>query len=170
MIESGDSNDVKWGNRLGYIILPFHLAMHNDPLEYVRKAKKIVERKKRSLEVIFTNMVTEFTLKLFGAKAGAFIFSRMLKHISIGFSNVTGPTEHVVLCGHPVTFIAPSAYGLPEALFIHYQSYGSTMKVILAVDETVFPDYHQLLDDFFESLQLIKGAASSLPTTSIKND
>lgn len=68
MIESGDSNDVKWGNRLGYIILPFHLAMHNDPLEYVRKAKKIVERKKRSLEVIFTNMVTEFTLKLFGAK------------------------------------------------------------------------------------------------------
>ncbi|PNT66932.1 hypothetical protein BRADI_3g18630v3 [Brachypodium distachyon] len=145
MIESGDSNDVKWGNRLGYIILPFHLAMHNDPLEYVRKAKKIVERKKRSLEVIFTNMVTEFTLKLFGAKAGAFIFSRMLKHISIGFSNVTGPTEHVVLCGHPVTFIAPSAYGLPEALFIHYQSYGSTMK-------------------------LIKGAASSLPTTSIKND
>ncbi|KQJ95232.1 hypothetical protein BRADI_3g15950v3 [Brachypodium distachyon] len=144
MIESGDSNDVKWGNRLGYIILPFHIAMHNDPLEYVRKAKKTVERKKSSLEVIFTNMVTEFIIKTLGAK--------------------------VVFCGHPVSFIAPSLYGAPEALFVHYQSYGSTMKVILAVDEAVFPDYHKLLDDFSESLQLIKGAASRLPTTSIKND
>lgn len=56
------------------------------------------------------------------------------------------------------------------ALFVHYQSYGSAMKVILAVDEAVFPDYIQLLDDFSESLRLIKGAASSLSTTSIKND
>ncbi|XP_024316939.1 O-acyltransferase WSD1 isoform X2 [Brachypodium distachyon] len=114
MIESGDSNDVKWGNRFGYIILPFHIAMHNDPLEYVRKTKRMVERKKRSLEVIFTNMVTEFTLKFFGAKAGAFIFNRMFKHVSIGFSNVSGPTEQVVFCGHPVKFIAPSVYGPPQ--------------------------------------------------------
>ncbi|XP_024316944.1 O-acyltransferase WSD1 isoform X8 [Brachypodium distachyon] len=103
-------------------------------------------------------------------QAGAFIFNRMFKHVSIGFSNVSGPTEQVVFCGHPVKFIAPSVYGPPQALFVHYQSYGSAMKVILAVDEAVFPDYIQLLDDFSESLRLIKGAASSLSTTSIKND
>ncbi|XBI82995.1 hypothetical protein VPH35_091565 [Triticum aestivum] len=54
MIDSGKSDDVDWGNQLGYILLPFHLAMHDDPLAYVRKAKKTVDRKKSSLEVIFT--------------------------------------------------------------------------------------------------------------------
>jgi hypothetical protein len=38
------------------------------------------------------------------------------------------------------------------------------MMVNLAVDEAQFPDSHELLDDFVESLRLIKGAASSVGT------
>jgi hypothetical protein len=33
--------------------------------------------------------------------------------------------------------------------------------VNLAVDEAQFPDCHELLDDFVESLRLIRGAASN---------
>ncbi|XP_062222637.1 wax ester synthase/diacylglycerol acyltransferase 11-like isoform X2 [Phragmites australis] len=69
MIESGKENDVKWGNKLGFIILPFHIGLHDDPLQYVRKAKKIVDRKKSSLEVIFTHLAAEIILKIFGLKA-----------------------------------------------------------------------------------------------------
>ncbi|KAM0913643.1 hypothetical protein ACQ4PT_012062 [Festuca glaucescens] len=54
LIEFGKSSDVGWGNQLGYIILPFHVAMHDDPLVYVRKAKKTLDRKKRTLEMVFT--------------------------------------------------------------------------------------------------------------------
>ena len=68
MLESGNSNEVKWGNQLGYIILPFHIAMHKDPLEYVRKAKKIVDRKKSSLEVLFTHMLGEVIIQTLGVK------------------------------------------------------------------------------------------------------
>ncbi|VAI35037.1 unnamed protein product [Triticum turgidum subsp. durum] len=68
MIDSGKSDDVDWGNQLGYILLPFHLAMHDDPLAYVRKAKKTVDRKKSSLEVIFTCKMGESFLKMFGLK------------------------------------------------------------------------------------------------------
>uniref|UniRef100_A0A453LFF8 Uncharacterized protein n=2 Tax=Aegilops tauschii subsp. strangulata TaxID=200361 RepID=A0A453LFF8_AEGTS len=68
MIDSGKSNDVDWGNQLGYILLPFHLAIHDDPLAYVRKAKKTVDRKKSSLEVIFTCKMGESFLKMFGLK------------------------------------------------------------------------------------------------------
>nr|CAB3474385.1 unnamed protein product [Digitaria exilis] len=57
MIEAGKSKAVKWGNKLGYIILPFHIAMHDDPLEYVRTAKKTVDRKKSSLEALFTHLL-----------------------------------------------------------------------------------------------------------------
>ncbi|KAM0887695.1 hypothetical protein ACQ4PT_028831 [Festuca glaucescens] len=42
------------------------------------------------------------------------------------------------------------------ALTVHYQSYSNTIKVILAVDEEQFPDHGQLLDDFTESLRIIK--------------
>ena len=68
MIESGKSNAVRWGNRLGYIILPFHLAMHDDPLEYIRKAKRVIVRKKNSLEVIIIHTAIEISFKILGPK------------------------------------------------------------------------------------------------------
>ncbi|KQK09949.1 O-acyltransferase WSD1 [Brachypodium distachyon] len=162
MIESGKGSDVKWENRLGFIILPFFIGMHSDPLDYVRKAKKVVDRKKSSLEVVFTHVAAEVILKLFGLKAAGAIFHRMISHTTISFSNMTGPVEQVEFCGHPVLFIAPSGYGPPEALTVNYQSYVKTVKVNLAVDEAQFPDCHELLDDFAESLEHIKDAASSL--------
>uniref|UniRef100_A0A453LFG5 O-acyltransferase WSD1 C-terminal domain-containing protein n=1 Tax=Aegilops tauschii subsp. strangulata TaxID=200361 RepID=A0A453LFG5_AEGTS len=169
MIESGRSNDVAWGNQLGYILLPFHLAMHNDPLAYVRKAKMTVDRKKSSLEAIFTCKTSEVFVKMFGLKAGAFTFRRMFANTTISFSNLVGPTEKIELCGHPVVFIAPSVYGVPQALIVHYQSYNNTIKIVLSVDEEIFPNYSQLLDDFVESFGLIKDAASRL-SESIKKE
>ncbi|XP_048531165.1 wax ester synthase/diacylglycerol acyltransferase 11-like isoform X1 [Triticum urartu] len=170
MIESGRSNDVAWGNQLGYILLPFHLAMHDNPLAYVRKAKMTVDRKKSSLEAIFTCKTSEVFVKMFGLKqAGAFIFRRMFANTTISFSNLVGPTEKIELCGHPVVFIAPSVYGVPQALIMHYQSYNNTIKIVLSVDEEIFPDYSQLLDDFVVSFGLIKDAASRL-SESIKKE
>ncbi|KAM0894252.1 hypothetical protein ACQ4PT_024587 [Festuca glaucescens] len=162
MIESGKSDDVAWGNQLGYIILPFHLAMHDDPLAYIRKAKKTLDRKKSSLEVVFTCKMSELFLKMFGVKAGAFIFRRMFANTTISFTSMIGPAEQTNWCGHPVVFIAPSVYGVPQALIMHYQSYGSTIKVILSVDKEIFPDYSQLLDDFADSFRCIKDAASKI--------
>ncbi|CAN6196764.1 unnamed protein product [Urochloa humidicola] len=171
MIKSGKSNAVRWGNRLGYIILPFHLAMHDDPLEYVRKAKEIIDRKKSSLEVIIIHMAIEIIFKIFGPKqAGAYIFNNVLRNTTITFSNLIGPTEQIELCGHPVAYIAPSVYGLQQALTVHYQSYSNTIKVILAVDEAQFPDSIQLLDDFTESLNLTKDAAAKISTKLMKKE
>ncbi|CAO2197463.1 unnamed protein product [Urochloa humidicola] len=158
MIESGKSKEVKWGNKLGFIILPFHIAMHDDPLEYVRTAKKTVDRKKSSLEALFTHALGEMVLKFCGVKLAATIFGRMIAHTTISFSNMVGPAEQVEFCGHPVAFIAPSVYGPPEALTVHYQSYSNTIKVILAVDEAHFA-CRKLLDDFAGPLTRIRDAA-----------
>lgn len=45
---------------------------------------------------------------------------------------------------------------------MNYQSYVNTIMVNLALDEAQFPDYDELLDDFVESLEQIKDAASRL--------
>ncbi|KAG0541491.1 hypothetical protein BDA96_02G021100 [Sorghum bicolor] len=172
MIETGKSNAVRWGNRLGYIILPFHLAMHDDPLEYVRKAKQVIDRKKNSLEVLVVHLSIEIVFKVFGPKAGAYIFNKLLSNTTMALSNLIGPPEQIELCGHPVAYIAPSVYGLQQAITVHYQSYNNTIKVVLAVDEEQFPDSRQLLDDFAECLKLTKDAAAktTMSTKMIKNE
>ncbi|KAF6998848.1 hypothetical protein CFC21_014935 [Triticum aestivum] len=166
MVECGKSNDATWGNKLGYIILPFRIAMHDDQIAYIREAKKMAERKRRSLEVIMTQKMTEIFLKCFGVKATSFIVHRMLGNTTLLFSNMIGPVERIDLWGHTVTFIAPSVYGPGEGLILNYQSYSSTIKVVLSFDEEKLPDHRHLLDDFVESLRLIKDAASKLTESS----
>ncbi|BAD73756.1 unknown protein [Oryza sativa Japonica Group] len=160
MMESGKNNGVKWGNRFGYMILPFHLAKHDDPLEYVRKATKVTRRKKSSMEAIFTYWSADMVVKLFGIKAAASLCYGMFSNTTLSFSNLAGPSEQILFCGNPIVYISPTSYGHPHALTMHWQSYMNTIKLALAVDETQFPDAHELLDDFTESMRLIREAAS----------
>ncbi|KAJ1284794.1 hypothetical protein BS78_03G232500 [Paspalum vaginatum] len=160
MMESSKDNGARWGNKLGYMLIPFHLAKHDDPVEYVRTAARVARRKKSSMESVFTFWSGDMVLKLFGIKAAAALCYGMFVNTTLSFSNMVGPTEQVLFCGNPIVYIAPGTYGHPHALTIHYQSYMNTVKLVLSVDEARFPDCHQLLDDFAESLRLIRKAAS----------
>ncbi|VAI20331.1 unnamed protein product [Triticum turgidum subsp. durum] len=194
MIESGKSNHVAWGNQLGYILLPFHLAMHSDPLAYVRKAKKIIDRKKSSLEVIFTCKMNAFFVKMFGMKSSTgtqlsslhlVVMEVHMRNYNIQFKEhsnkvrctltpiTSGVFTIMRIDGSPIkemTYLG-WAYTLPtKALVVQYQSYDNTIKVILSVDDEVIPDYAQLLDDFTESFGRIKDASSRLSASMIKKE
>ncbi|KAM0863102.1 hypothetical protein ACQ4PT_044818 [Festuca glaucescens] len=160
MMDSSKDNAVKWGNQIGYIVLPFHIAMHDDPLEYIRLGKKTADRKKRSLEAVFTYWSGNLVVKLLGIKAAAALCYGMFTNTTMSFSSLAGPAEKVEFYGHPIVYIATSVYGHPHALTVHFQSYMNIMKLVLAVDDEQFPDSHQLLDDFAESLRLVRQAAS----------
>ncbi|GJM89699.1 hypothetical protein PR202_ga05911 [Eleusine coracana subsp. coracana] len=161
MMDSSKSNKAKWGNLIGYILLPFHIAMHDDPLEYIRQGKRTVDRKKTSLEAVFTYWSGNLIVKLFGMKAAAALCYGMFTNTTMSFSSMVGPAEKVEFYGHPIVYIAPTVYGHPHALTVHYQSYNDIVKLVLSVDDSQFPDCHQLLDDFAESLRLIREAAST---------
>ncbi|KAJ0971732.1 hypothetical protein J5N97_019691 [Dioscorea zingiberensis] len=158
MMQDG-KGDVKWGNWLGYVILTFPIVLFRDPLDYVRKGKAIADRKKKSLEAIFTYTAADLIVSFFGIKVTAALSHRVLCHTTLSFSNIIGPVEEIAFYGHPIVYIAPSVYGHPQALTVHYQSYMNKMEIVLAVDESAIPDPHQLLEDLAESLQLIKDAA-----------
>uniref|UniRef100_A0ACD5TDV7 Uncharacterized protein n=1 Tax=Avena sativa TaxID=4498 RepID=A0ACD5TDV7_AVESA len=160
MMDSGKDNTMKWGNQIGYIVLPFHIAMHDDPLEYIRQGKKTADRKKRSLEAVFTYWSGNLVVKLLGIKAAAALCYGMFTNTTMSFSSLAGPAEKVEFYGHPIVYIATSVYGHPHALTVHFQSYMNIMKLVFAVDDEQFPDSHQLLDDFAESLRLVRQAAS----------
>ncbi|KAK3404010.1 hypothetical protein EUGRSUZ_K00371 [Eucalyptus grandis] len=154
------NSKCKWGNWIGYILIPFSIGSEDDPLEYVHKAKATIDRKKLSLEAIITFVCAELVLKLFGVKVASAIAHRFLSNTTVAFSNVIGPVEEISFYGHPIAFLAPSVYGHPHALTIHFQSYVNKMTIAVAVDPDVIPDPHQLCDDIEESLKTIKAAVS----------
>ncbi len=59
---------TRWGNLIGYILLPFTIALQDNPLDYVLQAKATIDRKKRSLEAICTFSSGQLILRTFGVK------------------------------------------------------------------------------------------------------
>ncbi|XP_059634371.1 wax ester synthase/diacylglycerol acyltransferase 11-like [Cornus florida] len=156
MMEKG--KDGRWGNKTGYVLLPLSIAFQDDPLDYVREAKVVMDSKKASVEPNYAYFVAKFVSKFFGSKAAGALSRRVFSIATMWFSNVAGPREEITLCGHPLAYIAPSCYGQSSALLIHAMSYADKLTFILSVDEETIPDPHQLCDDLEESLNLMKNA------------
>ncbi|ESQ45618.1 hypothetical protein EUTSA_v10010299mg [Eutrema salsugineum] len=155
----------RWGNWIGYIVFPFSISLRDDPLEHLRKAKKIIDRKKNSLEAALTFIVGKLMIHSFGVKVTANIINRALSNTTMSFSNLIGPIEEISFFGHPITYMAPSVYGHPHALTMHFQSYMNKMTISVTVDPMVISDPHQLLDDWEESLRMIKIAVQERGST-----
>ncbi|KAK6918215.1 O-acyltransferase, WSD1-like, N-terminal [Dillenia turbinata] len=153
-----ESETVNWGNQIGYVLLPFKIALKDDPIDYVLEAKATIDRKKNSFEALYTFSISELILKVFGIKAASAISHRILAHTTMCFSNLAGPMEEIGFCGHPMTYLAPTSYGQPHALMINFQSYMNQMRIVVSVEEKAVPDPHRLLDEIQESLQLIKNS------------
>ncbi|KAG7565002.1 O-acyltransferase WSD1 C-terminal [Arabidopsis suecica] len=58
----------RWGNWIGYIVFPFSIGLRDDPLEHLRRAKMIIDRKKNSLEAALTFVAGKIILKTFGVE------------------------------------------------------------------------------------------------------
>ncbi|KVH89025.1 O-acyltransferase, WSD1, C-terminal [Cynara cardunculus var. scolymus] len=152
------NTEAKWGNWIGYVLLPFTIGIRDDPIDYVREAKATIDRKKHSLEALYTFSISELVLKFFGIKAASSLSHKIITHTTLCFSNLVGPLEEIGFYGHGMEFIAPSSYGQPHGLMINFQSYVNKMTIVLSVDESTIPDPHKLLDDLEDSLKLIKEA------------
>ncbi|OAY49015.1 wax ester synthase/diacylglycerol acyltransferase 11 [Manihot esculenta] len=153
--------EAKWGNWIGYVLLPFTIAIRDDPIDYVREAKATVDRKKRSLEAFCTFSIAEMILKLLGIKTANSISHRTISHTTMCFSNLVGPQEEIGFYGHPMAYLAPSSFNQPHGLMINFQSYANKMSIVLSVDEKTVPDPHQLIHDIIGSLKSIKDAVVS---------
>ncbi|KAG7973714.1 hypothetical protein I3843_06G010400 [Carya illinoinensis] len=93
-----------------------------------------------------------------GIQVATAIICRALSNITMAISGVVGPQEEISFYGHPIAYLAPTVYGDPTALVIHYQSYVNKMTISLSVDPSVIPDPHDLCNDIEESLKLIRHA------------
>ncbi|XP_060212140.1 wax ester synthase/diacylglycerol acyltransferase 5-like [Lycium barbarum] len=155
------------GNCFGFAIIPLTLAQLKSPLDYVRKGKIAMDRKKHSLETGCTFYILQLILKFFGSRGATRLAERILSQTTLIFSNVAGPLEEVSLAGHPLTFLAPTCYGHPTGLMIHACSYAKKLTFVMAVDGEIIPNPNQLGDDFVGSFMHIKEAALSKLRTKV---
>ncbi|GFP81103.1 o-acyltransferase wsd1 [Phtheirospermum japonicum] len=158
IMENEEKLKGKWGNMIGLAHLPLTMALQDDPLAYLRRAKAAMDRKKQSFEPNCFAMLVILLTKFFGMKRAAAMTSTILWNTTLLFSNIMGPPEEIAPFGHPLSYIAPTLTGFPQALVVHFQSYADKFIISIAADEKLIPNPHQLCDDMVKSLKDIKDA------------
>ncbi|KAM7264375.1 hypothetical protein ACFE04_002058 [Oxalis oulophora] len=134
------NNRTPQGNQFGMILLPiyFHKA-GNDPLEYVRRAKVMIDRKKKSLEAYLTYVLGDFVMSWFGTKYASLLNYRVLCNTTFTISNVVGPQE--------------------KGLVMHMVSYDGKADMQIMVAKDIIPDPEFLAKCFEDGLLHMKEAA-----------
>lgn len=61
---------TRWGNKFGVLLLPiyYHRRNGSDPIEYVKRAKAMIDKKKLSLVAQFSYRLGMLVMSVFGAK------------------------------------------------------------------------------------------------------
>jgi hypothetical protein len=64
------NSGARWGNKFGMILLPiyYHRSNNSDPLEYLKRAKVMIDRKKQSLESHLSYKIGDFVMSTLGPK------------------------------------------------------------------------------------------------------
>eukprot|EP01018_Ginkgo_biloba_P037487 Gb_41484 [translate_table: standard] len=171
-------SESRWGNEMGYVLLPLPLVRFNDPLDYVRHSKVLVGRKKLSLEAIFTYKIVALVMKFLGAKAAAYLDYGALASTSLTISNVPGPVEEIMFAGNPITYFDATISSLPQvspppfscenhqlslsSLIVHMVLYGKA-RMLVSVAKDIIPDPEVLAQCFEDSLQDMKKAIQREP-------
>lgn len=137
-------SQARWGNQMGYILLPVPISEHGDLMEYVHRAKSISDKKKLSLEAPFTYNSGTLLMNLAGAKIATKLTYRCASHATLSFSNVVGPSEEIQFFGNPITHIIPTVSGQPQSLCVHIQSYMGKVTIIAFAVKDIIPDPKQL--------------------------
>ncbi|KAL9250228.1 Wax ester synthase/diacylglycerol acyltransferase 11-like protein [Drosera capensis] len=165
MMEKGSK--CRWGNKVGVLLVPLHVSLEEDPLEYVRRVNANLNQKKLLLEATYSYYSTWLFLKVFGIKVVAALTHRLLFNSTLMVSNVLGPAEEITFCGQRLAFMAPTGWGLPTSVIIHYTSYMNKMSITLGACEEEVPDPHEFCDDIVESVQLMKNAVLQRKATKV---
>ncbi|OVA15643.1 O-acyltransferase [Macleaya cordata] len=150
-----------WGNQFGFVLLPIyhHKNVDDDPLQYVKRAKSMLDKKKLSLEAHFSYRIGALIMSLLGPKVAALLNYRILCNTSFTISNVVGPQEEIMFAGNPITSFRVNSTSLPHALTMHMVSYAGKAEMQILVAKDIIPDPQYLAKCFEDALLEMKDAA-----------
>ncbi|KAL1811998.1 hypothetical protein ACET3Z_022063 [Daucus carota] len=155
-----NNKGTQWGNKFGTLLLPVYYHRNDsDPLQYVKRAKVMIDRKKLSLEGYFSYKVGYFVMSYLGSKLAGWLNYRICSNTTFTISNVIGPGEEVTIAGNPVEYIRVNTSSLPHAITIHMVSYAGRADLQILVAKDIIPDPQFLAKCFEDALLEMKEAA-----------
>ncbi|KAK2665049.1 hypothetical protein Ddye_003623 [Dipteronia dyeriana] len=162
-----------WGNKFGMLLLPvyYHKSSGN-PLDYLRRAKTMIDRKKQSLEGHLSYNIGNILMSCFGPKVAWILNYRIMCNTSFTISNVIGPHDEITIAGVPVTYLRANTSSLPHALTMHMVSYAGRADMQMLVAKDIIPDPEFLAKCFQDALLEMKeaAAAATLSTQNIEGN
>ncbi|GAB2225036.1 hypothetical protein Droror1_Dr00005818 [Drosera rotundifolia] len=160
MMEEG--RKARWGNEIGFILLPtyYHRPSPNqDPLEYVKRAKSLMDSKKLSLEAYFMHKTCDLLTALFGPQTTARTTYTVTCNTTFFMSNMAGPQEEITVAGNPVTFLKSVVTSIPQAILMFMTSYNGSVSMQVLVAKDIIPDPKFLAKCFEDAFLDMKNAA-----------
>ncbi|KAL3515293.1 hypothetical protein ACH5RR_022195 [Cinchona calisaya] len=153
---------TRFGNQFGMILLPVYYHKSGaDPLQFVRRAKAMIDKKKQSLEALFSYKIGDFVMSYFGPKLACLLNYRIVCNTTFTISNVIGPREEITIVGNPVTYMRVNSTSLPHAITVHMMSYAGKADMQILVAKDIIPEPHLLAKCFEDALSEMKEVAQA---------
>ncbi|PIA46199.1 hypothetical protein AQUCO_01500012v1 [Aquilegia coerulea] len=157
-----NKSSTRWGNQFGFVQLPVYYHKYvNDPLQCVRRAKAMLDRKKLSLEAHFSSRVAQLVMTLLGPKATALLNYMIVCNTSFTISNVIGPQQEIMFAENPITHMRVNLTSLAHAITMHMVSYDGNAYMQILVAKDIIPDPQVLVRCFQDALLEMKNAATA---------
>ncbi|KAI5314653.1 hypothetical protein L3X38_043829 [Prunus dulcis] len=118
-----------------------------------------MDRKKQTLEALFSYKIGCFLMTYLGAEIATWLLYRIVCSTSFAISNILGPQEEIAVGGNPVTYLRVNTSSLPHALTMHMVSYVERADMQILVAKDIIPDPDFLAKCFEEELMDMKEAA-----------
>ncbi|XP_024967390.1 O-acyltransferase WSD1-like [Cynara cardunculus var. scolymus] len=148
-----------WGNKFGIMLLPIYYHRNgSNPLDYLKRAKMMIDRKKLSLEAFLSYQIGFFVMNHMGAKFASLLNYRIVCNTSFTVSNVVGPREEITVAGIPVTYIRTSSSSLSHAITMHMVSYAGRADMQILAAKDIIHDPENLAKCFEDALLEMKEA------------
>ncbi|KAE8660899.1 putative Bifunctional methylthioribulose-1-phosphate dehydratase/enolase-phosphatase E1 2 [Hibiscus syriacus] len=130
--------DKAWGNQFSFlhVSLPELRSVEScNPLDFVRKAHKLIQQKRNSGAVFLTGLFLECLRKYRGPEAAAKYIHTTLKNSSLAVTNLIGPVEQMAVANYPIKSLYFMVAGSPQSLVTTMVSYMGKLRVAIGTEK-----------------------------------
>ncbi|XP_078438470.1 wax ester synthase/diacylglycerol acyltransferase 2-like isoform X2 [Wolffia australiana] len=159
-----EGKKIKWGNKYGFIGISVALKNNmKDPIEYVRKAKELIDEKKKSSEAQYSFQSNAILTYLFGHKRLASHHVSGRRKTNLLTSNIVGPSNPIKLAGNQISKMGLTLSVPPTAIDIDMISYCGKAFLQLLVAEEIIDELELLSFCVREALVEMKNKVANSP-------
>ncbi|KAF6160705.1 hypothetical protein GIB67_019645 [Kingdonia uniflora] len=126
-----------WGNhsRFLHVKLPSHGEECIDPLQFIMKAKKVMEKKKKSVAIYLIDPILKVLRWFSGRKGLAKFINLNFYNASTMITNVIGPKEKIAMVNQPIGSYYFILMRVPQSLTFTVASSSGDVKVVATMEK-----------------------------------